>query len=223
MATTFSKILVNWQPCQVVQISHTKWETHLQHQGHSWKWVDGVTESSIKTAVCLFFILTELLLEWSLLPHAVTWSPHSYLKLLGCNFLFTASFTMWSIQLAALSRLQALLNFMSCFAPTISSTTAHFSDWPRLSCLHSLFWAAAWIVSTALLLTVTVWQVWKTLRATFCLLIRWHNTIFRVKLHRVSLPTDHLGRRIGQAYVHVTDKEKGDWALQKQNSKMRHR
>jgi hypothetical protein len=32
----------------------------------------------------------------------------------------------------------------------------------------------------------------------------------KITLNRISLPTDHLGRHIGEAYIHFTDKETED-------------
>lgn len=131
--------------------------------------------------VCLFVILIELLLEWSLFLTCCHMKPSSLLKLLGCNFMFAVSFTMWSAQLAALSRLQELLNFMSCFAPTISSTTAHFSDWPRLSRLPQLVLGSCTYCVHSSSFDNAMYESCDTLRGTFSLLRRWHNTVFRVK------------------------------------------
>lgn len=151
--------------------------------------------------------------------------PSSLLKLLGCNFTFAVPFTMWSVQLAALSSLQEMLNFMSCFAPTISSTTAHFSDWPRLSCLPQLVLDSCTNSVHNSSFDSAVYYSCVRLYGLHFVGSEDDVTQFsglKSTLHRDSLPTDHLGRRIGEAYIHFTGKGTGDWALQKQYSKMRH-
>lgn len=115
---------------------------------------------------------------------------------------------------------------MSCFAPTVSSNTAHFFDWPRLSCLPQLVLGSCINSVHSSSFDNAVYDSCGRLYRLHFVCSEDDTTQFsglKSTLNRVSLPTDHLGRHIGEAYIHVTYKEMGDLALQKQYSKMRHR
>jgi len=115
---------------------------------------------------------------------------------------------------------------MSCFAPTVSSNTAHFFDWPRLSCLPQLVLGSCINSVHSSSFDSAVYDSCGRLYRLHFVCSEDDTTQFsglKSTLNRVSLPTDHLGRHIGEAYIHVTYKEMGDLALQKQYSKMRHR
>lgn len=129
-------------------------------------------------------------------------------EVVGMLHYVCSSFTMWSVQLIALPRLQELLNFMSSFAPTISSTTANFSDWPRLSCLPQLILGSCTNSVHSFSFDNAVYDSCGRLYGLHFVFSEDNTTQFswlKSTLNRVSLPTDHLGRRIGEAYVHVTD------------------
>jgi hypothetical protein len=183
--------------------------------------------------VCLFFILMELLLEWSLLlTHTLTWSSHPYWS---CrDIIFCSFFHQLAVNLGC-RYFWILCHVLHPQSQPPQHTSLTGQD---LVAYHSLFWAAACIVSKAEI-WVLDWMVAHNAsslaNAIYDSCVRLYGLHFvcsedditqflglKSTVNRVSLPTDHLGRRIGEAYFHFTDKEMGDWAIQKQYSKMRH-